>query len=78
MEEKQFSIVSNNKVYFCNGMDALKEKTRVLDVFEITYEIYYLNKGEWVKMMISSTELFKAFEKGLRDSMRKELKDVIF
>lgn len=78
MEEKQFSIVSNNKVYFCNGMNALKEKTKVLDVFEITYEIYYLNKGEWVKMMISPTELFKAFEKGLRDSMRKELKDVIF
>lgn len=78
MEEKQFSIVSNNKVYFCNGMDALKEKTKVLDVFDITYEIYYLNKGEWVKMMISPTELFKAFEKGLRDSMRKELKDVIF
>lgn len=69
MENKQFAVVSNNRVYMCSSIDELKSKTEALNQFEIPFSVYYLNKNEWTKMLISVHDLLKAFNKGLKDSL---------
>ncbi len=69
MENKQFAVVSNNRVYICSTIDELKAKTEALNQFEIPFTVYYLNKNEWTKMLISVHDLLKAFNKGLKDGL---------
>lgn len=69
MENKQFAVVSNNRVYMCATIDELKTKTEALNQFEIPFTVYYSNKNEWTKMLISVHDLLKAFNKGLKDGL---------
>lgn len=70
MENKTFAVVSNNKIYFCEGVEELKSKTSVLNKFDIAYRVYYQVKDEWTEMLVSPFDLFKAFESGLRNRLK--------
>lgn len=70
MEDKKFMIVSNNKIYICDGMEELKTKLNALNTFNFTYTVYYLCKGEWTEMLISAEELIQTFNKGLADGLK--------
>lgn len=69
MEDKQFAVVSNNRVYMCSTINELKSKVEALNQFEIAFTVYYLNKNEWTKMLVSVQDLLKAFNKGIKDGL---------
>lgn len=70
MEDKKFMIVSNNKIYVCNGIDELKPKINALNTFNFTYCVYYLCQGEWTELLISADELIQTFDRGLADGLK--------
>lgn len=72
MEEKEFMIVSNNKIYICNGIEELKQKITALNTFNIAHRVYYLCKEEWTEMLISSKEFIQIFNKGIVDGLKGE------
>ena len=70
MEDKKFIIVSNNRIYVCNGIDELKPKINALNTFNFTYRVYYLCQGEWTELLISADELIQTFDRGLADGLK--------
>lgn len=70
MENKEFMIVSNNKLYLCKDMTELISKIKVLETFKFTYQVYYLCQGEWTEMLISSKDILETYDKGLSDGLK--------
>ena len=70
MEEKDFMIVSNNKIYECKGINELISKIKTLNLFNIAYRVYYQCKGEWTEMLISPQELITTYNKGIEDGLK--------
>lgn len=70
MENKEFMIVSNNKIYECNGIEELKPKINALNTFNIAYRVYYRCKNEWTEMLISANEFIQIFDKGVADGLK--------
>lgn len=70
MEEKEFMIVSNNKIYMCAGIEELKPKINALNTFNIAYQVYYRCENEWTEMLISPDELISTYDKGVNDGLK--------
>ena len=63
---KQFMIVSNNRIYICDDIQQVHNKTKALSTFNIDYKIYYKIKDEWVEMLVSPTDILCAVNMELK------------
>ncbi len=70
MENKNFVIVSNSKLYPCMDIEELISKIKVLETFNFTYHVYYFCRGEWTEMLISGKDIIETYDRGVADGLK--------